>query len=799
MRLLFCLLFILTYSCATAQFDYNCFNQSNQKADWQFLGPINSDNELMHQRFGNVICLSVNPNDSNEIFVGSPTGALMHTTNRGKEWQSLTDQSPAPIIGVNDIIVDYSKRPYEILLATASKNKWYDTPNFGILKSTDGGKSWIQKKVQGADLRFQPAFFKFHQYENLLFVRSNKSIYLSKNKGESWQPILKENTMIGGLKLKEREIRRIFYEPRQALLYFSTKQKFTSQGNENAKLYTYSMADGSINNLTSLLLNEQRTTKNKNGFEAIQISPNESNTLLFSASHYNSDELFIYTYDFIQGKITNAEVPNQGRLSGSSLHWFRGFEANPLNKSIQYLAGVYLYKSIDGGKTFKRMFPYSFGYNSVPHVDIRSMVITKFSKDGTKDHIYLGTDGGLSFSNNGGQTFRNLNGRELQLTQFYGLGSSPFTGVVTAGAQDNSLMTYEPKTKKWTHNVRGDGYDVAYSQTVPGLVYGQYNSFGLYYSNNDIVPFQNNTRIIDGDANNRKTLLSHPRGDLFFAAKKLYHLPSKNGKWTKYKTPLSHKAAAIDVSSSNANVIYMSGLWGQLIKSTDGGKNWQDISKNIILNGKRESKRILSICISPYDEDRVWIGFGYMGSYDNMCAETVRVVETSDGGETWVNSSKGLPVFAIQDLIFLEGSYESIFAATDQGVYFKRGQGYQWQRYSDQLPNGLIGELDINYCRGKLLAGTYGRGLWETDLPVIKDKNPLILRGTNSFSAPEGEAKVINQDILIRGRGKLIIDCPVYMPKGSRILVKRKSQVEITKNGKLINGCGNNWKGIVEK
>jgi photosystem II stability/assembly factor-like uncharacterized protein len=799
MRLFLCLLFTLCNSFAFAQFDYDCFNQSNQKANWQFLGPVNTDDELMHQRFGNVICMSINPKDSNEIFVASPTGALMHTTNRGQSWSSLTDQTPAPIIGVNDIIVDYSKRPYEILIATASNNEWYDTPNFGILKSTDGGKTWVQKKVQGAEQRFQPAFFEFLQHKNLLFVRSNKSIYLSKNKGESWQPLLKEKTIVGGLKLKEREIRRIFYEPKQALLYFSTKQKFTSRGNENAKLYTYSLDNGSIKDLTPLLLNEQRTTTDKNGFEAIQINPNGNGTLLLSASHYNSDEFFVYTYDYLQGKVTNAKVPNRGALSGSSLHWFRGLKINPLNKSIQYLAGVYLYKSIDGGKTFKKMFPYSFGYNSVPHVDIRSMQITKFSVDGTQDHIYLGTDGGLSFSNNGGETFRNLNGRELQLTQFYGLGSSPFTGVITAGAQDNSLMTFEPETKKWSHNVRGDGYDVAYSKNIPGLVYGQYNSHSLYFSTNDIVPFKNNTRIVDGDANNRKTLITHPDGDLFFAAKKLYHLPEKNGKWIQHKTPLSHKAAAIDVCASNAKIIYMSGLWGQLIKSEDGGKSWEDISKNIIVNGKRQKKRIQSICISTYDEDKVWIGFGYIGSYDDMCKETVRVVETSDGGKTWTNSSQGLPVFAIQDLIFLEGSYESIFAATDQGIYFKRGSGYQWQRFSDKLPNTLIGELEINYCRGKLLAATYGRGLWETDLPIIKDKNPLILRGSTIFSAPKGEAKVVNQDILLRGRAKLIIDCPVYMSKGSSIRVKRKAQVEITENGKLINGCGNSWKGIVEK
>ena len=175
------------------------------------------------------------------------------------------------------------------------------------------------------------------------------------------------------------------------------------------------------------------------------------------------------------------------------------------------------------------------------------------------------------------------------------------------------------------------------------------------------------------------------------------------------------------------------------------------------------------------------------------------MVETSDGGRNWSDASYGLPVFSVHDIQFFEGSYESLLVATDKGVYFKRGSGHQWQLFNDNLPNCLIGELNINYCRGKLIAATYGRGLWETDLPLIKDKNPLIIRGNKKLSAPAGEALVLNQDLVLRGKSILTIDCPVYMPKGSKVKVKRKSQVQFTEKGKLINGCGNDWLGITEK
>jgi hypothetical protein len=109
---------------------------------------------------------------------------------------------------------------------------------------------------------------------------------------------------------------------------------------------------------------------------------------------------------------------------------------------------------------------------------------------GESDYIYLGTDGGLSFSNNGGKSFVNLNGESLPITQFYGMGVSPFTGSISAGSQDNSIMSYLPKEKKWIVAIRGDGYDVEYDKLRPNIAYGQYNSRAMMMTKNDVAPFQ---------------------------------------------------------------------------------------------------------------------------------------------------------------------------------------------------------------------------------------------------------------------------------------------------------------------
>ncbi|MBL0340779.1 MAG: T9SS type A sorting domain-containing protein [Bacteroidetes bacterium] len=55
--------------------------------------------------------------------------------------------------------------------------------------------------------------------------------------------------------------------------------------------------------------------------------------------------------------------------------------------------------------------------------------------------------------------------------------------------------------------------------------------------------------------------------------------------------------------------------------------------------------------------------------------------------------------------------------------------------YNTGLPNVIVNHLDIQYSAMKLRAGTYGRGLWETDLPVITGTLPVeLLSFTGTFS-----------------------------------------------------------------
>jgi hypothetical protein len=69
------------------------------------------------------------------------------------------------------------------------------------------------------------------------------------------------------------------------------------------------------------------------------------------------------------------------------------------------------------------------------------------------------------------------------------------------------------------------------------------------------------------------------------------------------------------------------------------------------------------------------------------------------------------------------------------GVFYTNDELYQqfgWFCFNDNLPVALVTDLEINYCTNKIYAGTFGHGIWESDLAsnLYKIANaPYIIKG----------------------------------------------------------------------
>ncbi len=88
---------------------------------------------------------------------------------------------------------------------------------------------------------------------------------------------------------------------------------------------------------------------------------------------------------------------------------------------------------------------------------------------------------------------------------------------------------------------------------------------------------------------------------------------------------------------------------------------------------------------------------------------------SNNGGATWTNISKNLPNLPVNTVVYQNGT-DRVYVGTDVGVYYLNNISSQWVAYNNKLPNVMVHELEINYTNNKLVAATYGRGIWKVDL-----------------------------------------------------------------------------------
>ena len=171
----------------------------------------------------------------------------------------------------------------------------------------------------------------------------------------------------------------------------------------------------------------------------------------------------------------------------------------------------------------------------------------------------------------------------------------------------------------------------------------------------------------------------------------------------------SQKLRSIEIAPSNSNVLYAadrSNMW----KTTDGGAtNWTSVTLPAL-----SGNYITYIAVKNNDPNTLWFSLGGFSSGS-------KVYESTDGGTSWTNISARLPNLPVMCVIQYKQATDRhvLFAGTDVGVYVKDAAAKaNWVSFNTNLPNVVVTELEILYTGGtdKLRAGTYGRGLWETNI-----------------------------------------------------------------------------------
>ena len=156
---------------------------------------------------------------------------------------------------------------------------------------------------------------------------------------------------------------------------------------------------------------------------------------------------------------------------------------------------------------------------------------------------------------------------------------------------------------------------------------------------------------------------------------------------------------------------------GMIQVTTDGGKNWINVTKNI--QNLPEGGSVSCIEPSYFDAATCYISyrFIYVGNTQSF------IYKTTDYGKTWnkiigdIPQNQSSTVFQIKEDPSLKGM---LYAGTDNGLYFSSNDGKTWTRLRSNLPPVPVYGIAVQKHFGDLVIGTYGRGFY-----ILDDLTPL--------------------------------------------------------------------------
>jgi photosystem II stability/assembly factor-like uncharacterized protein len=697
---------------------------------WRGIGPY---------RGGRSTAVAGDANNRLVFYMGATGGGVWKTTDGGISWRSVSDgifktgSVGAIAVSMSDSNTIYVGMGEACLRANISHGD-------GVYKSIDGGKTWnnvgLRDTSQIGKLRIDP------RNPDVAYVAAvghpygpneERGVFRTRDGGRSWQKVLYVNDKTGAVD--------IAMDPRDPLTLYATTWQvlrtpwdITSIGPGGG---IYKTTDGG-DTWTQLKDGLPKGDKGKIG---IIVSPVDSKRVWATVEAepdggiYRSDDAGA-TWTLMNGSF---DVRSRQYYYG---HIF----ADPSEADTVYtFSSKHFLKSTDGGKTYSHV--------NTPHGDYHDLWIDP------KDRLRMidGDDGGGDVSFDGGVSWSSENNQPT--AQFYTVSTdNAFPYHVYGAQQDNSTVGIASRTSgpgidvpDWFEVGGGESGYVEPDPEDPNIVYA-----GAFWGLLTRYDHRN------GSVRNISAWPDLPGGRLASQLKYRFQ-------WT----------YPIAVSTTEPGAVYIGS--NILLKSTDRGQSWKEVSPDLTRDNKdRENGRledvystIFTIALSPLDKNVIWTGSDdglvhltqdggktwvnvtppavqpwtriniiEASSHDAQTAYVAAnryqtddfkpyIYRTHDSGKTWTLVSSGIADDAFVRAVRQDRVRKDLlYAATETGVYVSFDDGDKWQSLQLNLP--VVPVTDLTVKDNDVVISTQGRSFW-----ILDDISPL-----QQFTAEVAASKV---------------------------------------------------------
>lgn len=629
---------------------------------------------------GRMCALAVDPRDRNRLYAAAASGGLWKSEDRGASWRPIADFESSLNFGA--LAIDPID-PDTVYAGTGEPH--YSIDSFhgaGMLRSRDRGKSW---DLLGSEPFIGHRFTRIVPHPRrtgFLFAATTRGVYRTVDGGGTWVRVLdgvasdltmdplNPNRMLAALGLPWGDARNGIYA--------------SGDGGETWKRVEggWPRSGGALGRLQMDICRDfpqvvyAAIFRNAGGLEGI-----------YKSTDFGS---------------TWARLPSAIDFAGDGQWYNNCLAVCPTNPNVVFVGGYSSFRTIDGGQTWEDntrsyaggiVHPDHHGYAFDPH---------------DPNTLYMCGDGGLFRTNDLGGTWESVS-RGIGTVQFQYVDVHPWDPKIAyGGTQDNGTNKYQGDPA-WLHVFTGDGGTTRVNWNNPDIVYTEYINLAICKSVDAGRSWQwgktAGINLNEGALFYAPFNLDPSNPDVLVAGtQRVYRSEDAAESWRAISPPLGGFVSAVTVAPTNPRAIYAGTHSGRVWVTPDQGATWKEITA-----GVRGPAYVSDICVDPRNARTAYLSLASWGPD--------RFWRTEDAGDTWTDVMGDLPDMPVRMAVCHPQRPDTVFIATEIGVFVSENRGKMWRRFGRGLPNVPVFTIVANPRTGYLTAGTHGRGAWRIPLP----------------------------------------------------------------------------------
>jgi photosystem II stability/assembly factor-like uncharacterized protein len=728
---------------------------------WRLVGPF---------RGGRTRAVTGVPGQPDTFLIGAVNGGVWKTTDSGRTWKPIFDAAPTQSIGA---IAVAASDPAIIYVASGEGLMRPDlSVGDGIYRSSDAGLTWTHLALEDAqqipDLAVDP------RDANRLYAAvlghpfgpsPQRGVYRSTDAGKSWSRVLYVDEDTGASFVR--------IDPSNSQVLYAGLWNVRAGPWEDNNVY-----NGTKGGLF-------KSTDGGDHWRRLSAGlPEDLSQIDVAIAPSNPQRLYATIATTEDGEYDSAAGLGVFRSDDAGEHWYRVttdprpalrigggdlalLKVDPHNPDVLYSATVVTQKSTDGGVHWTSL------RGSPGGDDYQNLWI---SPDDSQRIALVSDQGGIITVNGGASWSSWLNQPTAQL---YHIGvSNDFPYRLCSGQQESGSVCISSRgndgeitLREW-HPVGVIEYGYAVPDPLdPDVVFGSgrnvvtraHVSTGQVQ---DVTPIP--IKAADTRFDRTEPLLFAPLDPhrMYYTANRVYESLDRGQTWRVISPDLTREDPGVPASvgalhtpkaekqrgaiyAASASPLKDGTLWagtddGLVWVTLDDGQHWQNVTPPALTAWSK----VTQIEASHFDAQTAYVSVSRFRLDDRQ----PYIYRTRDGGKTWSPISAGLPadgaVNAVREDTVRPGL---LFAATEKAVWMSLDDGAHWSSLQLNLPHTSMRDLAVH--DHDLIVATHGRAFW-----VLDDISPMREFSPKMASS---EATLLEPAPAVRARRSTGTDTPI--------------------------------------